>query len=802
MGSPKHGRRLRQVDRAVPVTTLDAPLPGHDAAVHRRRNPSATGESALRDAPGTLCAGFGPAGPAAFVEELEAFLAVERPEQHDGRHADLSFIWRPAIEDHEQNWDFEREAKLVIAIRDGFEEVVTRSPEELDGVVTSLMASGWPVVRRVGLHVLVERGDEAPALVEQALSRYDLLNDEHHRHEFYRLLATRFGALSPEAKRSYFANVHRAADASVVSAAAHGRAAEGDITRNVVIRRWFGAVAEHLGDDERVELEAARAKTGEDPHPDFPAYHTSWIGSTSPLSSQELLDRPPAEVVGYLASWEEPEGFAPHHPSADGLARQLSEAVAESPDLFAPTAPRYLDLRPAYFEGLIHGLQKALENDITFDWGPVLAACEGAFAKVDEGPTEGRDSTWQSARMAIVRLLERGLQGKPGEIPLTARQHVWFLIAHLVEDLDPTPADEARYGPPNMEPETYSFNTTRGAGFHALFLYVLWHHRQAGSPDSWSISARDPEASAVLDAHLDPNRDPSVAVRAAYGWWLPYVLDLDAGWVRDRADRIVGRAQTDLERAAWEGFLFRGGPSDVALDVFAKAYEGYAEQLAAQDAKLEARGRAGDPIQFFIDHLVRAWLWHSEMREELPLRTLLASGKAWLAAEVTEEAGRLIGRTEAEHISPQLAIAYHDLWTFVLQATSNLEGEDLRTALAPFAWWFDSDLPAEWTLPELLGLLERGITPDPDFTVFRRLPSFAPEHPQEALRVIEILAEGNDEDWAIRVHEGEIRQVLQASINSEDDLLSARAVAVVHRLGRFGLGGLAGLLRSDPTSHV
>ena len=745
---------------------------------------------------GRALAVFGPAGPAVLVEELEAFLAVERPEREDGRRDDLSFIWRPAIEDHEQNWDFEREAKLVIAIRDGFEEVLVGAPEELEGVVTGLLASAWPVVRRIGLHLLVSRGDQAPALVEKILTSRDILAEDHHRHEFYHLLSSRFGLLSPAAKSSFVDNVHSVAEATAATVAGRWPEADPEITRKIVIRRWLSPISGYLGETDLADLEAARAETGEDPHPDFPSYHMSWMGSTSPVSSDELRSRTPEEIVGYLASWEEPEGFGPGHPSAEGLAQQLIDVVADDPDRFVPSAPRYLRLKPAYFDGFINGLQKTLQNGKAFDWEPVLAACQGAIGKVDDGPTEDRDSTWHGTHMAILRLLERGLEDKTGGIPLAARDRVWALISGLVEDPDPTPADEERFGPPNMEPETYSLNTTRGAAFHALFQYLFWHHRKAGRLKPWSIAEQDGEASAVIDTHLDPGRDPSVGVRAAYGWWLPYLLELDPGWVRERSARIVGRAETDLERAAWEGFLFRGGPGTLALDVFAGTYAAYAEQLASIDAKPAARARAGDPIQFFVDHLVMAWLWLPEMRETLPLRTLLASGRAWLAAEVVEEAGRLIGRTEAKDVSPELAGAYRDLWTFVLGATAVLEGDDLKKALAPFAWWFDSELPGEWTLPELVRLLERGIKPDPDFSVFRRLPSFAADHPEETLRVVELLADGRGERWTVQVHEGEIRQVLEVSIHSADDLIRARAEAVVHRLGRMGLGGLASLLQA------
>lgn len=738
-------------------------------------------------------ASFGPAGPGAFVEELEAFLAVRRFDSEGGSRADLSFIWRPAIEDHQQNWDFEREAKLVIAIRDGFEEVVARSPEELSGVVNRLLKSPWPVVRRLALHLLVESGEAAPDLVEKVLTDRDILAEDHHRHEFYRLLTGRFSSLSPDARRRFIANARSVGDSAAAASAERWPDEDAQIHRKFVIRRWLGAVEDHLEPAEQAELEAARAGTGEDPHPDFPAYHSSWRGSESPVSSEELRDRTPDEVVDYLATWEEPADFG-RRPSAEGLAGQLSNVVAENPDLFAPTAPRYLDLKPAYFDGLINGFQNAIQNDKTFDWEPVLAACEVAIGKEDEGPTESRDSTWKSTRMTVLRLVRLGLEGRPGDIPLSARERAWSVIARLAEDVDPTPADEARFGPPNMEPETYSLNTTRGAAFHALFLYLLWHHRQAGRSETWSILERDPEASAVLDDHLDPARDPSISVRAAYGWWLPFLLNLDAGWVRDRADRIVGDATTELERAAWEGFLFRGSGTLTAHEIFSDAYAAYAKELAARETKAETSGRAGDPVQFFVDHIVLPWLWRPEMREALPLRTILASGKGWLAAEVVEEAGRLIGRTEAKDIPPELAAAYRELWTFVLDETADLEGDELRKALAPFAWWFDSELSGEWTLPELLRLLALGIAPDPDFVVFRRLPSFAAEHPEETLQVIERLAEDGDERWTLRVHEGEIRAVLEVSIGSNDDLLRARAVAVVHRLGRFGLGGLASLL--------
>jgi len=93
--------------------------------------------------------------------------------------------------------------------------------------------------------------------------------------------------------------------------------------------------------------------------------------------------------------------------------------------------------------------------------------------------------------------------------------------------------------------------------------------------------------------------------------------------------------------------------------------------------------------------------------------------------------------------------------------------------------------------------MERGIVPSPAFAVFQRLPHLAVVHPTETLRVVEILADGDDEDWTIRTQEEEIRAVPAANLAAGDDLKKERAIAVVNKLVRTGLPSLASLLRPE-----
>jgi len=742
---------------------------------------------------------FGPDAVLMLISELERFLPTHY-EQPEGRTVDLSFIWRPAIEDHEQNWDHDREAHLVMAIRDALAIALAEAPEAFDGVVGGLLESEWPVVRRIGLHALVESGDRSPDLVVRALTDRALIDDEHHRHELYRLLATRYDALPQEAKRTFLDNVLAVAEADAEAAAE--RRKDGDrpidaaVLRDVYVRRWLSAVANHLDGEDRATYDGTVERLGgQEEHPDFPSFHQSWFGSTSPLTKTELLERDPEELIDYLARWEEPSRFGPG-PGVDGLRQELTTAVAEEPERFASIAVRFADLKPAYVSGLYYGLRDAIKAKRAFPWSRVL---ESGLRILDRHDAEGdEEHTWSGARNALAHLLEDGLDVGPAEIDAVSRDAVWAVLARLAEDSEPTPEHEAQFGPPNMDPVTYSLNTIRSSAFHSIFEFLVWHHRVAGSPEQWSVEAQDSDVVTLLDRHLDPAVDPSIAVRAAYGMRLAAMIDLDRAWAAELAPRVVGRVTTPLERAGWLGFLFGARGTIVTHELLGPAYAAFAEQLARLDAKPPDRPFPGDNIERFATHLILPWLHQPEIRSAIPLRTLLGSGRPWLVAEVVETAGHLIHATGADDVTDALATAFQELWTLVLEEASNLDDEGRSRALAPFAWWFASPLPAGWTLPELLRLLEREVIPDHDFLILDRLAEVSATFPAETVRVIEILANRGDDQWTLRTQEEDVKRVLAASVDAEDALQRQRVQALVHRLVRLGLRGVASLRRDPP----
>ena len=151
-------------------------------------------------------------------------------------------------------------------------------------------------------------------------------------------------------------------------------------------------------------------------------------------------------------------------PSAEGLGRELSTAVSRDPARYASAARSFEDLEPTYVRGFLGGLREALKAGKVFAWDGVVALAAWATAQPRAATDENRDDRggdphWGWSRKAIADLFQIGFQSKSNEVPFERRRDVWACLAAIVEDPDPTPEHEARYGGENMDARTMSLNS-------------------------------------------------------------------------------------------------------------------------------------------------------------------------------------------------------------------------------------------------------------------------------------------------------------------------------------------------------
>lgn len=414
-------------------------------------------------------------------------------------------MWRPAIEDHDQNDHHGQEkSSLVTALREALRRyvghLVTSEGSDLEAVLDDLLCSdrNYSVFSRLRLNVYRDYAAAFRAAIEKCI-----LADFRSTtcwHEYYYLVREQFPHLSQNTRNQWFNLLDQGP--------------EGDHDDDYV-QHWkarkLSAVIDTLTPEQRTKYQRLLPMARAIEYPDFLAYTGSgWVGPTSPLTKEDLTTMSVNAIVDHLASWTpSKEWFSP---SREGLGRELSEIVKERAVEFSTEAPRFANskIAPVYVYHLLLGLREPLKNNIQLDWRNIISLALTILVQAESGtlpvftPDNDIDAwevEWSATFQEIATLLEAGMQHTSAGLPFEERKNIWRLLEYLCEHPDPTPEYEQKYGGDNMEPFTLSINTVRGHAFHALFSYIFWCDRNLGGKGE--CGSRIPsECKTVLEAHL------------------------------------------------------------------------------------------------------------------------------------------------------------------------------------------------------------------------------------------------------------------------------------------------------------
>ena len=96
-----------------------------------------------------------------------------------------------------------------------------------------------------------------------------------------------------------------------------------------------------------------------------------------------------------------------------------------------------------------------------------------------------------------------------------------------------------------------------------------------------------PEVREVLAAHLDPTKDPAVAIRSVYGQWFPWLALLDRSWAEEYIPTIFpsGESLHHLRAAAWETYILFCRPYDDIFEILQGEYHRAIARLGEDNTK-------------------------------------------------------------------------------------------------------------------------------------------------------------------------------------------------------------------------
>ena len=720
----------------------------------------------------------------------------------DGKLYESYYLWPAAIENHEQNRHRDSPKDLLVfAVRDAGEALIEEFGK---AVLESIEKHRLIIFKRISLHLRRVYPEVDFPGTDALLNDPGVYTNAAFHHELFHLLRTVFGKLSPATQEVFFKHgpcgfslerfkkkvesweEREPTEEEVKSAARRHEFNKLVPVKDCLTGEWADRWRELSQEFEISE------------HPDFLIYFGSVTRtrSISAVDQGELEEMSAPELSQFLRQYAESEDT--QGSTLDGLGVQVGQLVKSDPEKYLPNAALFKGLPPEIIWRFLSSAQDLARDGKKFPpdgWAPTLFLSQWVVAQPrDEKRRKGEyaefDPGWGWTRKGIGQLLEEGLKAKEATIPPELREMVWSVLRPLADDPDPT-AEREEAASSSID---LSINTVRGWAMHAVVQYALWIRRTIDKqPDAEIEIARGfeamPEVREVLDAHLDPETEPSRAIRAVYGQWFPWLFLLDKQWARAAKDRIFPKSEDALRffEAAWGSYIVFCNPYNNLFPVLRDEYALAIQRIGTWPEEQSLLSNCDERLGF---HLV-SFYWHGIIGlDDLLIQGLYEKGSGKLRGYVLDFIGRSLEESKKESsVDEETLSRLRALWERRLAAGKQAgSSEERKAELSAFGSWFVSGaFEDEWALEQLEEVLFLTSWAEPDHRVVEHLAELSERFPRQTVNCLEMMVvEGQKEPWNIPAWGESIRKILSNALKHDDASNREAATDMVHKLGSMG----------------
>jgi hypothetical protein len=758
-----------------------------------------------------------------LCDSLVAALRVKGEPASGDPMFDYSYMWRPAIEEHEQNRSYDLAGTLVTPLRNATELAVTEKHLKLERVLDIVRGCKFLIFHRLAVHLINVFAEAEPVLARETLMDKKLFDDHRFKHEYAMLAGKRFGLLEPTEKDRFFDWLDKGPDMAGFDGWIRenlGREPNEEDRANrkkhwQYEKLWW--IREHLDGQWKQQFDEMFAASGKPELADLNFSIGSHWGSESPLAAKELEGLPLEEVLQKVGSWRPRE-----HERGQGLVEGLQDTFAAYVRQNVEACSRDAKLmisKPAMFvRPFMSAMQEAVSQgkSISISLGPVFELCCWVAQQPREldtrpFPTEGHDLVdrdWQWSRDSIARFVSTCFTK---DVSFEHRERLWDILLPLTHD----PDEKRLWGDEHPDVRVMDFlnqslNNPRAYALHVVFDYARWvaKHLQKETekgqkvvPGGFEVMQ---EVRKALEDGLKSGEHDSFAVRAAYGRHLGLLYWIDKAWLASRVDQLLNPLQSETEPitdcgwAAWNAFLVSIEPHIAYFDLLEKQFKYAADQyrkiVVEEKTPYEVMTRFGEHLMILYGRRQLGLDDHGSM-----LRGFLTHTSQVIRSHAIAFVGRSLSADDAQdkETLPKLPKEVIDrlvqLWDWYWPAVGIQDKEPSRDM---FGYWYTCGcFDRRWSLEKLREYVERAPFPEPHYRIPKRLAEDAELSPATVLSIIEKVIEADSEGWRTHGWQKEITQILSVAMKTDDKDTKTRATALINRLGRKGWISLGELLR-------
>ena len=718
---------------------------------------------------------------ALLARNLDQAITARTPTGLPELRQDLSVTWMPALGGRPAGSETDPATALVTAVRDAATQLLDAGDAAVGDVVAELESHDWPVFRRLALFVLCSDGHGAADLIGAHMTDPAAIRDFNLNREFLALARRYCGSISQDDQQGLLALIGQGPE--IDEWARRYEKSFGEPPTVAVIRdrvsRWqrdrLAAVQAILSPDWQVRYQGLVEEFGEAPDPaSAPPMAVRDISFTGPVTAGELMAAPIGDVIDLLRTWEPPPNQL--GPSRFSVASALGDAVQQDAARWSAEADAFIGLPAVYVAAVISGLWRAARGGTVLDWDAAVRLCawadEQAVAEL-AAATGLSGAQWRDARLNTLRLLEAGFRSSDSEAPITGQDQAWTIIKNAALDPDPLPQDEARWYESGQGPGDVAINHTRPQALITAVACALWARRNEADADLAQFRE-------ILDHHLDPQREPSLAVRWVsvrwvYGAYFPQLAWLDRSWTVEHAAAVfpADPAESRLWAAAWDAYITY---APVAADAWGILDDRYQMAVERLDPGATERPELARAYHLGRHLLTRYWSGQLTLdSHDQMLRRFYLNAPVPVRVDLMRFLGRSIRDTDP--LDAAVAERLIDFWEARLQAVQ--DGAD-PSELPEFGDWFASGkLGDEWELQQLLPALRLAGRIESVHVVLRRLASLAATRTATCLEILQAWVQTRPDPFNLQLNEQSIRAILKVGLDRSDQAMTDAVTTVV-----------------------
>ena len=273
-----------------------------------------------------------------------------------------SSIWRPAIENHEQNrGQHDADDILIAAYRDCLLGFIDKDVEASSAHLLSLFDCQYQSLKRLAIYTVDKRFDALKNICDRILIS-ELFHD-NFRHELWHFLGNHYREFAFNQKNKVMDIIE---EMEIYDD--EGNIEEGPTAYKRAI--WLSAVKDCDEQTSQLYKKYTNIIGVEPEHPDFSSYMTSgWVDHKSPIPTEHLLSLNVDALIETLNTYEDPGRF--REPGLEGLVKCFKDIVKTKAKEFYLELMKFIDSDLAFIYQIIEAYRELWSEKRELPWEAV-----------------------------------------------------------------------------------------------------------------------------------------------------------------------------------------------------------------------------------------------------------------------------------------------------------------------------------------------------------------------------------------------------------------------------------------------